>query len=171
MQSVIPGLYASPPQPLPFAPSTHVRAFLLQRRPGNLLVYSAETVAGEASAIEELGGISRHYLNHWHEAAFGCGWAASTFAARLLCHENERQSVSKTCNVDETFSERHMVDDDFEVIPTPGHTAERPPSCGTAGGTAVCSRAIPSTSAMAIGSRRGSRVRAIVASTSRASSA
>jgi Cft2 family RNA processing exonuclease len=24
--------------------------------------------------------------------------------------------------VHETFSERHLVDDDFEVIPTPGHT-------------------------------------------------
>jgi hypothetical protein len=27
------------------------------------------------------------------------------------------------CNVDETFSGRHRLDDDFEVIPTPGHTS------------------------------------------------
>jgi len=31
--------------------------------------------------------------------------------------------VSETCKVAETFSERHHLDDDFEVIPTPGHTS------------------------------------------------
>jgi glyoxylase-like metal-dependent hydrolase (beta-lactamase superfamily II) len=29
--------------------------------------------------------------------------------------------VLGTSNVDGTFSERHVLDDDFEVIPTPGH--------------------------------------------------
>ena len=124
MQTVIPGLHASAPQPLSFAPSTHVRAFLLQRRPGNLLVYSAETVAGEASAIEELGGISRHYLNHWHEAAFGGGdRIAQALEAPLFCHENERESVAKTSHVVGTFATRHMEGDDVEVIPIPGHTS------------------------------------------------
>jgi glyoxylase-like metal-dependent hydrolase (beta-lactamase superfamily II) len=124
MQSVIPGLYASPPQPLSFAPSTHVRAFLLKRQQGNLLVYSADTVAGEARAIEGLGGISRRYLNHWHEAAFGGGdRVAETFEAPLFCHEDESQSVSKTSEVGGTFSARHTLGDDVEVIPIPGHTS------------------------------------------------
>ena len=123
MQTVIPGLHASAPQPLSFAPSTHVRAFLLQRGEGNLLVYSAETIADDAPAIEDLGGISRHYLNHWHEAAFGGGdGIASAFSAPLFCHENDRQSVSQTSDVAGTFSSRHMQGDDFEVIPIPGHT-------------------------------------------------
>jgi glyoxylase-like metal-dependent hydrolase (beta-lactamase superfamily II) len=124
MQIVIPGLYASPPQALSFAPSTHVRAFLLQRPQGNLLIYSAGTVADEARAIEGLGGIARHYLNHWHEAAFGGGdRVASTFSAPLFCHESERQSVAETSIVAGTFSSRHMEGDDFEVIPIPGHTS------------------------------------------------
>jgi glyoxylase-like metal-dependent hydrolase (beta-lactamase superfamily II) len=124
MQTVIPGLYASAPQALSFAPSTHVRAFLLRRPQGNLLVYSAGTVADNARAIEELGGISRHYLNHWHEAAFGGGdRIASTFGAPLFCHDNERQSVAEASDVAGTFSVRHMQDDDFEVIPIPGHTS------------------------------------------------
>jgi glyoxylase-like metal-dependent hydrolase (beta-lactamase superfamily II) len=124
MQAVIPGLYASAPQALSFAPSTHVRAFILQRRQGNLLVYSADTLADEARATADLGGISRHYLNHWHEAAFGGGdRVASTFSAPLFCHENEGQSVSKTSDVAGTFSARHMAGDDFEVIPIPGHTS------------------------------------------------
>ena len=124
METVIPGLYASAPQPLSFAPSTHIRAFLLQRPQGNLLIYSAGTVPDDAPAIEDLGGMSRHYLNHWHEAAFGGGdRIASTFNAPLFCHANERQSVAETANVTGTFSLRHMQGDDFEVIPIPGHTS------------------------------------------------
>src|SRR5918996_6642750 len=124
MLTVIPGLHASTPQALSFAPSTHVRAFLVQRPEGNLLVYSAGPVADDARAIEELGGISRHYLNHWHEAAFGGGdRVASTFSAPLFCHESERQSVAETSSVAGTFSSRHMEGDDFEVIPIPGHTS------------------------------------------------
>ncbi len=122
MDAVIPGLYASAPEPLPLDPSLEIRAFLLQRDRGNLLVYSVGTLEADVQAIEDLGGISRQYLNHRHEAAPACDWVANKFDAPLFCHENERRSVSGTCNVDETFSERHMLDDDFEVIPTPGHT-------------------------------------------------
>jgi len=113
----------SPRAAINLRPSTHVRAFVLQRRPGNLLVYSAETVADDARAIEEFGSLSRHYLNHWHEAAFGGGGRiAETFGAPLFCHEDERGPVSETVHVAETFSSRHLEGDDFEVIPIPGHT-------------------------------------------------
>jgi glyoxylase-like metal-dependent hydrolase (beta-lactamase superfamily II) len=123
MQTLIPNLYASTSHALSFAPSTHVRAFLLQRKQGNLLVYSTDTVADDARAIEALGGVLRHYLNHWHEAGFGCDRVAGALKSPIFCHKNERHSVSKTCDVAETFSERHIVGDDFEVIPTPGHTS------------------------------------------------
>jgi hypothetical protein len=109
---VIPGLYASAPQALSFAPSAHVRAFLLQRPQGNLLIYSAETVADDPRGIDELGGISRQYLNHWHEAAFGGGdRIASTFGAPLSCHESDLGTVSETTKVAGTFSLRHMQGD------------------------------------------------------------
>ena len=124
MQIVIPDLYASAPAGLSFAPTMQIHAFLLRRRQGNLLVFSAGTIADDARAIEELGGISRHYLNHWHEAAFGGGErVASTFGAPLFCHENECESVTETTKVAGTFSSRHMQGDDFEVIPIPGHTS------------------------------------------------
>ena len=123
MDTVIRGLHASAPEALPFAPSLEIRAFLLRREQGNLLVYSVGTLPADAQSIGDLGGISRHYLNHWHEAGLGCDRVASTFKAPLFCHENERQSVSETCEVAGTFSERHMQGDDFEVIPTPGHTS------------------------------------------------
>jgi glyoxylase-like metal-dependent hydrolase (beta-lactamase superfamily II) len=123
MDAVVPGLYASPPEPLPFGPSLEIRAFLCQRDGGNLLIYRAATLEHELDAISELGGISRQYLNHRHEAAPVCDWVAQTFSAPLHCHAEEAPAVSETCNVDETFSARHHLDDDFEIIPTPGHTS------------------------------------------------
>jgi glyoxylase-like metal-dependent hydrolase (beta-lactamase superfamily II) len=115
----ISGLYASAPEALPFAPRLDIRAFLLQRDHGNVLIYSTTGLASDAAAIEDLGGISRHYLNHDHEALFASEWVD----APLFVHENERASVAKAYPVRATFSRRHTLDDDLEVIPTPGHTA------------------------------------------------
>jgi glyoxylase-like metal-dependent hydrolase (beta-lactamase superfamily II) len=122
VETVIPGLHASAPEPAPFGPSLEIRAFLLEREQGNLLVYRAETLKEEVAAITDLGGISRQYLNHRHEAAPVCDWATETFGAPVFCHESEARSVAAASNVGETFTERHRLDDDFEVIPTPGHT-------------------------------------------------
>lgn len=123
MQTVIPDLYALAPAALSFAPSTHVRAFLLRRGQGNLLIYSAPTVVDDAPAIEEQGGIARHYLNHWHEVSVGgADRIAETFRAPLFCHESDRQETSERAEVAGTFSARHMAADDLEAIPIPGHT-------------------------------------------------
>lgn len=118
MKSAIPGLYASTPQPLPFAPSFDIRAFLLQRSQGNLLVYSVTEFDSNASAVQSLGGITRQYLNHWHEAMF----VSDRVGVPLFCHENDRELVAEKTKVSKTFSTRHLLDNDFEVIPTPGHT-------------------------------------------------
>ena len=105
------GLFASPPRPLPFAPSLHIRSFLLPRARGDLLIYGAEVV--------DLDGVSRRYLNHSHEAMFDTG----EVDAPLFVHEAERAAVEREgLHVRATFSRRHVLDEDFEVIPTPGHT-------------------------------------------------
>lgn len=119
MDSAIEGLYASAPESLPFAPALDIRAFLLQRDHGNVLVYSVAGLESDATAIDDLGGISRHYLNHRHEAMFASDWVK----APLFVHENERRSVAKRYHVRGTFSKGHVLDDDFEVIPAPGHTS------------------------------------------------
>jgi glyoxylase-like metal-dependent hydrolase (beta-lactamase superfamily II) len=111
-------LHASSPEPLPFDTSLDIRAFLLLRDPGNLLVYSVAGLESDAAVIAELGGISRQYLNHWHEAIFASDWVS----APLFVHEEERPFVAERAHVRGTFSRRHVFDDDFEVIPTPGHT-------------------------------------------------
>jgi glyoxylase-like metal-dependent hydrolase (beta-lactamase superfamily II) len=115
---MFPELHATAPEPLPFAPSLNIRTFLLQRDHGNVLVYSTKGLASDAAAIEDRGGISRHYLNHRHEAMFASDWVT----APLLVHEEERASVAEVYHVRATFSRRHTLDDDLEVIPTPGHT-------------------------------------------------
>lgn len=118
VDAALPGLYASAPQPLPFDSSLEIRAFLLRRNHDNLLVYSANTLASDAPAVRDLGGIARRYFNHWHEAMIDSG----RIDAPLYCHEKDRASVAERMPVHETFADRHMLDDDFEVIPTPGHT-------------------------------------------------
>ena len=119
MTTLTRALHALSPEPLPFAPDLHIRAFLLEREQGNVLVYSAKGLSRDARAIEDLGGASRHYLNHRHEAMF----ASDAVTAPLFVHENERRRVSEAYHVRGTFSRRHTLDEDFEVIPTPGHTS------------------------------------------------
>jgi glyoxylase-like metal-dependent hydrolase (beta-lactamase superfamily II) len=103
---------------LPFATKLHTRAFVLRREAGNLLIYSTAGLADEAAAIDRLGGVARQYLNHWHEAAFGAG----ALEAPLFVNEADREGVEETTEVAHVFSKRHLLDGDFEVIPTPGHT-------------------------------------------------
>ena len=114
----VPGLYALAPEALAFAPSLEIRAFLLRRNCGNLLIYSTSRVGADTPPVIELGGIARHYLNHGHEALF----ASERIGLPVFAHEAERASVKGRYRIRGTFSRRHMLDEDFEVIPTPGHT-------------------------------------------------
>ena len=118
LDTPLPRLHATSPEPLPFAPSLHVRAFVLERDHGNLLVYAAPGARTDAAGIEALGGVTRQYLNHWHEAGFG----NHGVDAPLLIHADDRAAAEDSLPVDDTFSDRSLLDDDFELIPTPGHT-------------------------------------------------
>jgi glyoxylase-like metal-dependent hydrolase (beta-lactamase superfamily II) len=117
-ETALEGLHASTPEALPFAPEIDIRAFLLERAHGNVLVYSVSGLATDAAEIESLGGLSRQYLNHWHEAMFTSDW----YEGPLFVHEADRAEVEERRHVRGSFRRRHMLDEDFEVIPTPGHT-------------------------------------------------
>lgn len=116
--TAVAGLYALAPEPLPFGPSHDIRAFLLRRERGNLLIYSTTGVRADAPAITDAGGIARHYLNHGHEALF----ATEHVGLPVIVHEAERAAVSGPFRIRGTFTRRHVLDEDLEVIPTPGHT-------------------------------------------------
>jgi glyoxylase-like metal-dependent hydrolase (beta-lactamase superfamily II) len=113
------GLWASTPQPLPFAPSIAVRAFLLERAPGNLLIYSNGALEGDAGELHARG-VARQYLNHWHEALFGL--APASLSATLVHHAADAAEVAERGGHGRSFTRRHRRDGDFEAIPTPGHT-------------------------------------------------
>jgi len=99
------GLRASAPQTLPFAPDIAVRAFLLERTDGDLLLFSN-------GLLGRVPGVERQYLTHWHEAMFGVAEGPS-----LVHHLAERPHVDG-----ETFAGAFTLGDDFEAIPIPGHT-------------------------------------------------
>jgi glyoxylase-like metal-dependent hydrolase (beta-lactamase superfamily II) len=122
MEEVFDKLYATTPEAMPGAPSLGVRSFLLRREAGNLLLYGTGIPAGDVREIEGMGGVARHYLNHHHEAAFVGDGLVRTLGAPLFCHEDDSRSAAETLRVAGTFSGRHFVGEDFEVIPTPGHT-------------------------------------------------
>ena len=168
MDTVVSGLYASEPEPLGFGPSLEIRAFLLQRERGNLLIYRSETLKQDVETLEDLGGISRQYLNHHHEASPACDWVANTFDAPLHVHENDAAAVAEICNVGATFSERHKLGEDFEVIPIPDTRAGQLLSSGIRGSIAYFSPATPSSSAGANGGPRSSTGSATGNDTSRA---
>jgi glyoxylase-like metal-dependent hydrolase (beta-lactamase superfamily II) len=110
------GLHATEPQALPFAPTLEVRAFVLERSKGNIAIYSTSGLADDG-ALRDAGGATRHYLNHWHESMF----APERQVAPVFVHSGDSEDV-ESMPVRATFSRRHLLDDDFEVIPIPGHT-------------------------------------------------
>jgi glyoxylase-like metal-dependent hydrolase (beta-lactamase superfamily II) len=97
------GLTPTPGEPLSFAEDVHIRAFTLDN---GFVVYAAPGVSGPARA---------QYLNHWHEAKFGGGFAD----APLYVHEADAPWVDAPHT---TFSGRATLDGGFETIPMPGHT-------------------------------------------------
>jgi Metallo-beta-lactamase superfamily len=122
MEPVIPGLYASAPDTLPFDGSLEIRSFLVQRDAGNLLVYRGDAIEHDAGSVTSLGGVSRQYLNHRHEASPSSDWVSWKYGSTLFVHRADADSVSRTAELGALFYERHRLDGDFEVIPTPGHT-------------------------------------------------
>lgn len=121
MFAVAKHLYKSDPED-PFGRSdclTH--AFLLQRDAGNILIYSSGQLEKEEDDIRKRGGITRQYLNHRDEAAAHCDWVSEAFGSKLICHEAERDAITKKCTVHETLSGATDIANDLIAIPTPGH--------------------------------------------------
>ena len=123
MHTVVPGLHASAPEALGFGRKPmEIRAYLLERAAGNLLVYRSAALPDDRARVDDLGGVARQYLNHSHEASPACDRVSELFGAPVHVHADDAAETARSCTVGGTFSDRHRVDDDFEVIPAPGHT-------------------------------------------------
>jgi glyoxylase-like metal-dependent hydrolase (beta-lactamase superfamily II) len=118
LEELLDGLHSTPPAPFPFADFLYMRAFLLERREGNLLLYSGMRLSGAVRAIDERGGVSRQYLGHRHEAPF----LPPVVSAPLFVHQDDYDPAHAAERDVWTFSREHMVGRDFQVLPVPGHT-------------------------------------------------
>lgn len=116
LQSSIRGLYATPTAPLPFLAGVVVRSFVLKREQGNIIVYNSPGVTAAAHEILKLGRPDRLLITHWHEAMFG----PPNLGVPIFVHESDRALTKLP--ITGSFSNRQRIDDDLEVVPTPGHT-------------------------------------------------
>jgi glyoxylase-like metal-dependent hydrolase (beta-lactamase superfamily II) len=124
MHTIFPRLHATEPLDLGFGRTPlQARAFVLERPAGNLAIYGAAALEPELDVVRELGGITAQYINHAHEASPAAVRVRDALDAPLHVHESDAAEVREQVPVDATFGERHLVGGDFEVIPTPGHTA------------------------------------------------
>ena len=114
----IEGLWATSGSPLPFDKSVSIRAFLLEREEGNVIVYNAPGFESAAGEIRARGGASTLLINHGHEAMVG----APPIDAPVFVHECDSADLTGTMPVAGTFSGRERIGKDLEVIPIPGHT-------------------------------------------------
>ncbi len=119
LETPIEGLRATPPAELPFMANAQVRSFVLERPEGNVIVYNSPGLSEAADGIRALGDVARLLINHGHEAMYG----PPRLDAPVFVHERDRaETAAGGLPVSGTFARRRMIDDDLEVIPTPGHT-------------------------------------------------
>ncbi|KGT95973.1 hypothetical protein NG99_00980 [Erwinia typographi] len=123
MKQLYEDLWVSTPE-LPAAqgePELMMHGFLLRHLRGNLLISRVESLS-DHQAIEDLGGVIRHYLTHWHEAGPGAQLLQSRFNSALYCHNRALGPISPWVEADDTFSQAEVHCGSFHVVPTPGHT-------------------------------------------------
>jgi len=118
LETLVGGLLATPTSRLPYQHNVLLRSYLLERPQGNLIVYNSPGVSESADAIRVLGAPSRLLVNHGHEAMYG----QPELEVPIWVHREDRAEVSRSIDVAGTFDGNELIDDDLEVIPTPGHT-------------------------------------------------
>ena len=118
LETPLEGLLATPPAKLPFLANAQVRSFILERPEGNVIVYNSPGLSEAADEIRALGDATHLLINHGHEAMYG----RPRLDVPVYVHEHDRAETATSLPVAGTFTQRQMIDDDLEVIPTPGHT-------------------------------------------------
>ena len=121
MKPIFPDLWQSPTEH-PFGNRTTTHAYLLLQPGGNVLFYGMSADDDDLEQIEQLGGISRQYLSHRHEAGRGLAIIKKRFGSLLCCHQLDTHSVRSACPVDLEVSQQEIHLGNIEIISTPGHT-------------------------------------------------
>ncbi|MEM7126438.1 MAG: MBL fold metallo-hydrolase [Chloroflexota bacterium] len=102
-------------------------SYLLQRENGNIFLprmAKEATIHGELDAIAAAGGINSIYVTDFHFAGTGLQEVADRFGVDIQCSSLEVPKIRKRGlgNLAAFDFRRHHLADDWEVIPTPGHT-------------------------------------------------
>ncbi len=118
LEQPVEGLLATPGAPLPFGENIFVRSFMLERAQGNVLVYNSPGLGLASGEIRARGGATRLLINHGHEAMFG----PPGIDVPVFVNAGDEAETAGSLEVAGTFSGRQALDDDLEIIPTPGHT-------------------------------------------------
>lgn len=123
MEHLFDTLYGAGAERLSFAPAFTGRAFVLRRQGGNLIVYASRRLPEAAEGLLSAGAFARQYINHHHQAMPSCDWACEHLNAPLFGPEVERRQILAHCRMGGGFAGHEAHFPDFEIIPTPGHTA------------------------------------------------
>ena len=105
---VIPGLYPSPPESLPFGAASDP-------------LVPARARGRQRPRLQHHERDRRHLAPVPRPLARG-GFVPAALNAPVFVHARTARTTEKEVAVRASFSRRHMIDDDFEVIPIPGHT-------------------------------------------------
>lgn len=119
LETVFPGLWSTQPSVLPYDAEILIRSFLLERAVGNVIVYNSPGITSAVAHIRDAGDVTRLLINHGHEAMYG----EPVVDVPVFVHERDRAETARSMHVAGVFTKRQMIDDDLEVISTPGHTA------------------------------------------------
>lgn len=123
MRQIQPDLWVTEPEhPVPDeVPDLAMHAYLLVRDEGNVL-FSRSEHAADHERIRELGGITHHYITHWHEAGPGVARIRELFGSQVVCHREAEAILRRSSEVDRIFDTPLVENGGIEIIPTPGHT-------------------------------------------------
>lgn len=112
------GLYATPPSQLPFDRRFEFKSFVLQLENENIVIYHSSHLKEAQQDIQELGDVTKVLMNHEHESLGG----RYQLDVPYLINAQDANALKGSITVDGYLNERQMIDEDLEVIPTPGHT-------------------------------------------------
>ncbi|MFB2598484.1 MBL fold metallo-hydrolase [Herbiconiux sp. P17] len=118
LESPFEGLLATPTARLPYQADVLLRSYVIERPAGTVIVYNSPGITEAATAIRDLGGATRLLVNHEHEAMYG----VPELDVPVFVHERDQAATTRSLPVSGVFEGRRMLDDDLEIIPTPGHT-------------------------------------------------
>ena len=103
------------------AASFGASSYLLRRPAGNVLIDSPRAAGPLLRRMDELGGVAKMLLSHRDDIADHAKFRRR-FGCKRVIHKDEVSPSAADIEVQLDISEPVPLDDDFLVIPVPGHT-------------------------------------------------